>query len=597
MCGIAGQIQLRGKKPQKKVVQMMLDALKHRGPSGDGLYSGDALCFGMRRLSIIDVAGGDQPLFNETKDIVIVGNGEIYNYKELQAQLLQRGHKLRTGSDIETVAHLYEESGARCFSKLRGMFALCIYDKRRNLVIISRDRMGEKPLYWTRTAGSLYFASELKSLLCAPGIDTTLDPSTLPDFFSYYSIPEPKTMFSAVKKLNAGAFLTIDLAKGSVEETVYWDPTSIRIKHRVNPTAKIKKMLAEIATLTLRSDVPVGISLSGGLDSAAVLALASKKSTKLKAFSVGYAGRPASDERQKAAEIARQFGIEHIEREISVSEMVAHFPHTVYWADDPIADLASYSIFAVAQLARDHGVPVLLGGIGGDELFWGYPWMQAAARSAKSSQYRQTSVFEASRGFRYGRMLFSWLKGKSFQDSNSLPQTNWRVPGVSTDRAYGKMALDAIRTHWLQNDCIALGDRMSMAASVELRLPLLDWKLATIVYEHEQTVTAFTRDQKYFLKAALHGILPQSVLLRKKQGFSPPAREWLTALLGAYLPLLVHGELSSRGFLDSKRIQLLVRVWRFFPFFWNEMYSLIVLEMWMRIMVGHQDPEQLSVHH
>lgn len=354
-------------------------------------------------------------------------------------------------------------------------------------------------------------------------------------------------------------------------------------------------MLSEIATLTLRSDVPVGISLSGGLDSAAVLALASSKSSRLKAFSVGYVGCPPTDEREKASEIAHHFGIEHIQKEIAVSEMVAHFPHTVYWADDPIADLASYSIFAVAQLAREHGVPVLLGGIGGDELFWGYPWMQAAARSAKSSRYSKTSLFEISRGFRYGRVLFSWLKGKSIEEHHSLPQTNWRVPGVSTDRAYGKMALDAIRTHWLQNDCIALGDRMSMAASVELRLPLVDWKLVSLIYEHEATVTAFTREQKFFLKAALQGIVPPSVLTRNKQGFSPPAKEWLLALLDAYLPLLSNGELSTRGYLDHFRIHILLKIWRFVPFFWNEMYSLIVLEVWMRIMVGHQDPDRLSV--
>ncbi len=596
MCGIAGEIKLDQTRADPSKVHKMMDILSHRGPSGEGQWTNGSVSMGMRRLSIIDVSGGDQPLYNEDKSIAIIGNGEIYNYKELQELLRKRGHRLRTGSDIETIAHLYEDEGVKCLQRLRGMFALCLHDKKKNRVLLVRDRLGEKPIYWTKVDESLVFASEMKAIVSYPGVKKSINLQSVEQFFSFYSIPEPQTALIDVLKLDAGCYMQIDTRTGKMEIKRYWNPDDIVAVKNDDPTKKLRKVLEDVSMLTLRSDVPVGISLSGGLDSGTVLALAASRSKKnLKAFSVGYAGRPEMDEREQARELADRYGVEFIEKEISVGEMVDHFPETVYAADDPIADIASYGIYAVAQLAHKHGVPVLLGGIGGDELFWGYPWMIRAAKEAKASGYKDTLLYEKTNNFRVGKRFFSLLapkRAKNNYGKNSL--FFWRKnKKTKSDVAFGRFAIDSVRDLWLKNDCIVLGDRMSMAASVELRLPLVDFKLTETVYENKQTITAFSRDQKYFLKESMKDLLPDNLLERKKRGFTPPVKEWVYEILTHYMRLLDDGYVVSSGLFDSTRIWIIRKTWRMMPFFWYHIYSLLVLEVWCRLYILGQDPKNL----
>ncbi len=596
MCGIAGTITLNGKKANAKVLQLMLDRLAHRGPSGQGTWIKGSVAFGMRRLSIIDVAGGDQPLYNEEKTIAIIGNGEIYNYKELQTLLKRRGHTLRTGSDIETIAHLYEDEGIACVERLRGMFAFCLYDTRSNVAFIVRDRLGEKPIYWSQVDQNFVFSSEMKAMMLFPGIKKDIDPNSIERFFSFYSIPEPQTAFTSIQKLEAGTYLSIQVVEGKITQHTYWDPLQIKTRDKKNPVPELKTILQVVSKLTLRSDVPVGISLSGGLDSGTVLALAALKSHQnLKAFCVGYAGTPEMDERKQAKELADRFHVECIEKEITVKEMVDHFPHTVFAADDPIADIASYGIYAVAQLAHDNGVPVLLGGVGGDELFWGYPWMMQAAVDAKASAYANTSVYERTLGMRTGKLFFSLFAKSTLKESCTKDNlVSWRPKNTPhNELSYARMALDAVRDLWLKNDCIVLGDRMSMAASVELRLPLVDYKLTEAVYENAKTVTGYTKGQKYFLKEAMKDVLPSNLLNRKKRGFTPPVRSWVYALLSHYMYLLDDGSLVKLGLFQKWRLKIVTKTWRLLPFLWYHLYAALVLELWCRMYVLGELPNEI----
>ncbi len=596
MCGISGHISLTQKSPKVQAMRKMLSILKHRGPSGQGEWVQGSVAMGMRRLSIIDVSGGDQPLFNERKTIAIIGNGEIYNYKELQSQLQKRGHKLRTGSDIETIVHLYEDEGVDCLKKLRGMFAICLHDTKNHTVLLARDRIGEKPLYYTKTEDGIIFSSEMKSILSFPKVIKKIRHESVQSFFSFFSIPEPYTAIEGIYKLQAGSYMRIDTKTGSIQTDQYWNENDIQTNQTDNPTKAIEKVLDEIGKISLRSDVPVGISLSGGFDSATVLALATRHSDKLKAFSVGYEHTPKTDERKKAKELAQLFKVPFYEKEITTSEMVKDFPMTIYYSDDPISDIASYSIYAVAKLAREHKVPVLLGGVGGDELFWGYPWMQKAGKTFAHSQGENVQLFDSTLGYKIGKLFLSIVGTKKqlahHANKNLFFWTHDHTIKSKSD--YGRMAIFGVKNAWLQTDCLALGDRMSMAASVELRLPLVDYKLFETVLEHKMTVEAYTQESKRYLKQAMKGKLPEELFNRKKQGFTPPVASWLSEILQTYLHLLDGGFLVSEGILKRSMIKILRHTWRLLPFVWYHLYTALVLEVWCRVYIRNEDAATLS---
>ena len=407
MCGIVGLI-----KPEPLsdrdfgAVRRANAAMLHRGPDGSGAYCDAAedshcpahLFMAMRRLSIIDLAHGWQPLKNEDESITVIANGEIYNHVELRAGLESRGHRLRTHSDCEVLAHLYEECGLDFVHKLRGMFAFALWDGRARRLVLGRDRMGEKPLYLSAGSHGIWFASELKVLMASGRIPLQLDASAINSYLHYGWIPEPQTAITGIRKLPAGNMLVVHLDPWAYEERPYWRVEDAQPLEG-NPVELVRAELETIGRQIVRSDVPIGVALSSGFDSSLAAALAVRNnSSPVHAFTIGYAGTPAQDERAKAAVLARELGMQIHTLELSTGDMIGAFPKLAFDRDDPIADMAGFGFYSVSKLARECGCPVLLQGQGADELLWGYPWMgQAVVHNQRKFAGDPVGIFEAFR--------------------------------------------------------------------------------------------------------------------------------------------------------------------------------------------------------
>ncbi len=634
MCGITGFITSPSSTMTPATVHKMLGALYHRGPDGEGVSFSKRVGLAMRRLAIIDVEGGDQPLYNENKKIEVVGNGEIYNYIELQRLLKRRGHHLRTGSDIETPAHLYEDEGEAFVKRLRGMFALALYDKQKKLVFLIRDRLGEKPLYYMKTSQGIVFSSELKSILKARRSKFKLDPQAVDEFFHFCYVPEPRTMFSQVQKLPAGHYARIDLKTMEMKIVQYWNPLDIPAQSgKIKPT-EISDQFQEACRLTLRSDVPVGLALSGGIDSSAILCYSAPQyKDTLRAFSIGYEGQPITDERAVARRLCKEYKIEHVEDEIRDQDVVKDFPSVVYAIDDPIAELAAHSIHGVYKLARKHNTKVILGGIGGDELFWGYSWVSQAARASvtKSKFFAQSSILaEVARelepyqqpgrfrpflnqlnylfqpkdqlifndvrpNFVNGELFSTKFYTKHFADQVQEGRYDFLQHSISVPETdLIRQIAFLLHSRWLFSHAIPINDRLSMANSVELRSPLLDYKLFETFYCSKQLLKGYKHPSKYWLKKALRGTVPNYILNRPKQGFTPPVKRWLFSLIHNYFYLLEDGYLIELGILDANRVRLLGKTWLLTAPFWFQVFEMIVLEVWCREYLGGEKPSEIK---
>lgn len=362
MCGICGFMS-RGFVERSTIERMNMNML-HRGPNGDGFYFEQHIGLAMRRLSIIDLEGGWQPIYNEDKSLILFMNGEIYNYVELRLELEKRGHRFSTGSDAEVIVHLYEEHGADCVSALRGMFAVALWDKQQHVLMLARDRMGEKPLYYYHDQKKLLFASELRALLSSGMISRELEPESLNMFFRYQYIPEPYTIIKSVHKLPPATYLLIDESL-NIQETCYWRLEDSPVITG-DPKKIIEEKLNEVGRLIIRSDVPVGVALSEGIDSSLVAALSSRQyGQQMHAFTVGYQGSPKSDERNVASRIAKYLGLVFHEIELSTKDFTDAFPTVCTLCDDPISDISAFGYYSVSKASMEHGVPVLLQGQGG----------------------------------------------------------------------------------------------------------------------------------------------------------------------------------------------------------------------------------------
>jgi len=600
MCGIAGLVSKSNiTAGQREAVAKMSKALIHRGPDGQGEYNDKAVSLAMRRLSIIDLTGGWQPLYNEDKRLILIANGEIYNYLELTSALKHRGHRFASNSDCEPILHLYEEYGENCVHHLRGMFAFALYDTNTGRLMLARDRMGEKPLYLYSDKNLLLFSSEMKSLLSSGLVPFELDPAAVNDYFHYQYVPEPKTPLKHVSKLPAGNFLSIDIRNWQSKTIPYWrmeDAPPIE----GDPIPLIKDELDTISKLILRSEVPVGVALSGGLDSSAIAALAVKKYPGLlHAFSVGYPGRPANDERNDAKALCDHFQMPFHEIELSTEGLVDIFEELNSMRDDPIADISGFGYYAVSKEARSKNVPVLLQGQGSDELFWGYPWVKDAVVQTGSSARRITSSdgtdrnFNGQSSFRFNKYV-PWVKwftaalrgskrvkqdgrmryrpvfhelAPDFQIAlNTMSQYytsdfkerlagasafdlfTYDVPWEYTDIRITRLICE---TYLLENG-IAQGDRLSMANSVELRLPFVDYKLVELIVglrKTHQENPDYKQFPKPWLREAMQDVLPNWVIQRPKQGFAPPVREWHTEIFKKYGDRLKNGHLVRAGVL------------------------------------------------
>lgn len=630
MCGICGAIG--SKKINIEIVKRMNQALIHRGPDGEGEFLDDGIALAMRRLSIIDLKTGWQPLFNEDNSLVLIVNGEIYNYIELRDILQKKGHKFQTSGDGETILHLYEEYGTECLSYLRGMFAFALWDKKRKKLFIARDRMGEKPLYLFHDQNKLLFSSELRSLLASGLIDITLDPASIDMFFHYNYVPEPFTPIVGIRKLPAGHFLLIDQPNMTISEHCYWrmeDAPALT----GNPSEMIREKLYEISKLVIRADVPVGVALSGGIDSSIIAAMAVKYyQGNMHAFTIGYEGRPESDERLTAFKIASFLNMPFHEIELSDADFVTNFSKVCSLSDDPIADISGFGYYSISKKAREMGIPVLLQGQGGDELFWGYPWV----RKNYSYALLKKKLLEGKGGFLdYYKLTFKerYTKPtikKLFKALLSYPEAfgllrmhkedgdkvfpfydyhkgfNWNKKQKSN--FYGPYMLERLNsfnlkqpfkvqngwgepditltslicsTYLLENG-IVQGDRLSMANFVELRLPLVDYQLVETVIGLRKSYSDINLPPKAWLNNAAKDILPEWIFGLRKRGFEPPVQRWLDLILQKYGHELPEGILVNYGIIQKdiavKFSNGLNEPKIFFPAYFNA----LVLENWFR---------------
>jgi asparagine synthase (glutamine-hydrolysing) len=613
VCGIAG-FYLREGQASLSTVRSMCDQIRHRGPDDEGYHVEGGCAIGMRRLSIIDLSTGHQPMTNEDGSVWVVFNGEIYNYQELRRDLLTRGHRFATNSDTETLVHLYEEQGAAGLQHLRGMFAYAIWDAQRRRIFLARDRFGKKPLYYAVLPEGLYFGSELKCLRAA-GVPSEIDAEALRLFFQFTYIPEPLSCFRAVRKLPAGCWMTYD-PDGTIRQGRYWQyPTPVAETptdfSEADTCARLREKFDESVRIRMIADVPLGAFLSGGIDSSSVvssMALASPE--PVRTFSIGFE-ESAFNELEYADMVARQYHTDHHEIMVRpdavdlISRLVRHF-------DEPFGDSSAIPTFIVSEFAVRH-VKVALSGDGGDELFAGYDRFQALEKLRKLDRvpqaFRTFISWTADRlpyaayGKNYLHMLSRSTALERYFESNFAPwylrqellQNNWMLP---CDSAYLMRSLAGFllpgnadllsqalffeTTQNLPGDMLVKVDRMSMANSLEVRCPLLDHELGEFAAGIPNAWKIKNGQGKYILLRALGGRLPRPLLNRKKMGFGVPISLWFRGALRTFLwDHLTSTSFTGRGIVSPPFVRHMLAehdAGRRDNSHW--LWSLLMLELW-----------------
>jgi len=575
MCGIAGLIDpALAASEIKAKVRRMTDAIVHRGPDEHGCFALDGYGIGMTRLSIIDVAGGSQPILNETHDIAVVCNGEIYNFRELREMLVSKGHRFRTKSDSETALHLYEEEGVEGFKKLRGMFGLAILDSRKRIVVMARDRLGKKPFFYAQRGNTFCFGSEIKSILAACPELREPDYRKLPELLQSGYLYEPDTIYKSIKKLPAGNYAIFQ--DGKLEKQPFWE-LRFGVRESLSESEWVERLDAQLLDAVkarLESEVPLGVFLSGGIDSSLVAAFACRAGLKpLKTFTIGF-DNAQWDESADARRVAEHIGSEHHELRLSVDEMQRSLPETlkklVYCFDEPFGDESALPTYHVSQLARQH-VTVILSGDGGDELFAGYSSYQGAIFADRYKKmfprwFRERllpNTAGAIAKLMPANSRYHWQRIERILRHSSLPfregyrqkTSIWNLdelrgllqPDVlqnnpSMSDEYLPVELAAIINSnrdvisrlteidiksYMRDDILVKVDRMSMAHSLEVRSPLLDQYVVEMAAAMPSELKLKNGVGKYVLKKVVAPYLPKGALKKKKQGFGVPLREWL----------------------------------------------------------------------
>jgi asparagine synthase (glutamine-hydrolysing) len=576
----------------------MVRTLHHRGPDEEGSITLNGVGLGMRRLAIVDLVSGQQPILNETGDIKIVANGEIYNFQDLRRELEGHGHVFRSrASDIEVLVHAYEQWGEDFLSKLRGMFALAIWDGRTRTLVAARDRAGEKPLYWTQTPRGLLLASEVKALLVRPEVSRELDPVALDQFLTYEYVLAPLTILKGVHKIPPAHFLRY--RDGEVSVHRYWDAADVPLRDWSDDEAAeaLRGALRKAVVSQLMADVPLGAFLSGGIDSSSIVAFMSEASAQpVNSFSIGFADG-TYNELPYAREVASIFKTNHRERSVS-PDLGDLFERLVVHLDEPFADVSLFPTFSVSELAREH-VKVVLSGDGGDELFGGYDSYQAQALAARLG-WMGEALIPAIAGVAAALPPTEKKKGlvnkvKRFSAGAAtapadLGHYRWMVYLGSRAKArlYNGGLRDALRSHdvyapvrealgrfgqddvlnrqlyadlslYLADDILVKVDRMSMATSLETRAPFLDGDLMELAFSMSGQLKIRNGERKWILKQAMRGILPEPILSRRKEGFSIPMKNWLRRELAPLMrDLLSSDRVATRGLFDPKEVTALV---------------------------------------
>ncbi len=596
MCGICGRVSLDGRPVDRRLLEKMNATLVHRGPDSDGIAIDEVVGLAARRLAIIDLETGDQPLTNEDGTVVVVQNGEIYNYAELRAQLISRGHAFRTHGDTEVLAHLYEERGPSFVEELRGMFAVALWDAKRRCVVLARDRFGIKPLYYRLASGSLSFASELKALLCQPDCSRDVDLDALDAFLAFGFVPAPLSIFREARKLPPGSVLVCDLDRASegvsIETFARPRPAStadLRTESEAVLSEELRARLTDSVRAHLVADVPVGVLLSGGIDSCLLASLAAQEVGQIKTFTIGFDER-AFDERELARLVADRYATDHHELVLR-PDAPELLPALATAFDEPFADSSAIPTYLVSKLARAH-VKVALSGEGGDELFGGYNYYAghglakrlapAAALLRPLVERLPTSTNRAS--------SFDW-RAKRFVRGAHMSALDrhyaWKsvftpeeraavlVPDARTDfdprellrERYDEtagadelsrlMGLDL--SLFLVDDMLVKTDRASMAHSLEARVPILDTVVAEFALALPSRLKVRGLSKKRLLREAVAPLLPHEILEGKKRGFSPPIGSWLrNELQPMTRDVLSADALREQGFFQHEVVTALI---------------------------------------
>jgi asparagine synthase (glutamine-hydrolysing) len=633
MCGIFGILNLDGSPAEQSDLQAMARLAIHRGPDDEGFHIEGACGIGMRRLSIIDLAGGHQPLCNVEANLTLVCNGEIYNFRELRQQLRANGHRFQTGSDSEVILHGYAQWGDEVVQRLNGMYSFALWDGRRKRLLLGRDRLGIKPLYVLRDARRLAFASEAKALLALPKVTARIDISALQSYLNLGYVAAPSSIFEGIGKLSPATLLSVEGAR--VETRRYWRAPSA-IEHGTSEEEWIERVrtrLDEAVHMQMVSDVPIGAFLSGGIDSSTVVALmASHSERPIKTYSIGFKGTTAEEyynELPYARRVAKLFGTEH--HEIVVRpDTAALLPRLLWHMDEPIADTAFITTYLVSEFAR-RDVTVILSGVGGDELFGGYrrylgdhyqsyyerlpEWLRRAAVSAgrRLPSDRHGSLLNLSRlakGFLESAELPFEARYRSYVEVFSAPELGrlLRAPvGIERDPiaaafrhtasedALSRMLAVDMETQ-LPDDLLLLTDKMSMATSLECRVPLLDHELVELAARMPQTVKIRDGRLKHAMKEAISGLLPRDIIERKKRGFGTPMGAWLKQELAPLMHELLSEEaVSTRGLLDFGEVRTLIAQHDTnHTDGTDKLLALMNLEIWTRMYVDRRTPEDVT---
>jgi asparagine synthase (glutamine-hydrolysing) len=640
MCGICGKLEFDSEaKVAPNLLKQMADAIVHRGPDDEGYYLKGQIGLGFRRLSIIDLSGGHQPLANEDDSIWIVFNGEIYNYQELRALLLAKGHVFKTQSDTEVIVHLYEEYGRDCLEKLRGMFGFAIWDSPQKSLFLARDRVGIKPLYYYLGEHFLSFASEMKAILVDPAVRREIDPAMIDRFLTYFYVPGPSTLLRNFFKLEPGHWLLVQ--DGKIQIQSYWDidfqPTDDHLSAEALEQ-RVVELLDETVQLHMISDVPVGFLLSGGLDSTAMLSLASKKTDKpISSYTIGFAHPGVVDERPFARMAAERFGSKYFEISITAQEFASFLPQYVWYMEEPVCEPASVALYYVSKLASEH-VKVLISGEGGDEAFAGYhnymylscleamkkvfgPFRSTVSRSmALVGQMWDSRVLKkyaplmnanldehylsrTSSPFHYfNRMpcaVYTEQMSRRVDKAGSTKVTRNLVARRSGDGPLEKMLYVDTKTY-LPDDLLIKADRMTMANSVELRVPFLDHKFLEFAARlpGNQKVRGF--QMKYLLKKALANHVPVEIIRRRKEGFPNPSASWLAhELKDVVADIVLDSKSIARGYFRRPAVEELINRNSLSVDYTAEIFSLVVLELWHRSFIDPQFalPDRASANH
>jgi asparagine synthase (glutamine-hydrolysing) len=591
MCGICGIYNFGTYAPvDRAALKRAADAMVHRGPDDEGFYLSDELGLGNRRLSIIDLPGGHQPIANEDETLWVILNGEIYNYRELRPELEARGHRFRTLSDTETIVHLYEDYGLGCLESLRGMFAFALWDSRQRRLLMARDRLGVKPLFYRLEPGRLAFASELRALRELVGHPLEIEPQSVYDFFGFRYIPAPHTFYRGVEKLLPGHYMIVDARGARIEP--YWDvpPEEETSRTAEDFAEEVIERLRESIRLRLIADVPLGVFLSGGTDSSAVVAfMAALGARPLRTFSVGFE-EPEYSELPFARRVAQRFSTEHHELVVRPQDMAEELARLVAFRDEPVAEPTDIALYRMARLASE-SVKVVLAGEGGDELFAGYPKYaadrlagvvsalpqevtRAIVRWLPYRQRRARLALEALSIRDEAERSVTWFASFAREEREALfaPEFLQQVDVAHParifegylekvrDRSPLKRMLYADLKIWLPDNLLLRGDQMTMAASIEERVPFLDHELVELAARIPSRMLTRGFKTKVLLRQALRPYLPPETLRRRKVGFTVPIGPWFrTSLKSLVADLVLAPEARARGYFNQKAVEGFVR--------------------------------------